>query len=260
MTGIARRITLLAALLPAPAMAGERMAMLPPCAAGPAIAGGIAAAIDGDTVRLADGRTARLAGIEVAKGDAALAAAARDALAAYLARGAVAAAPIGPADRYGRLRIAATLPDAGSAQIALAAQGLARMRANAAELACLPGLAAAEATARAAGRNLWSRPEFGIRRADDPSLLQQIGLYALVEGRVVSVGRRSRTVFIDFGRNWRQDFTVMMNTSVADGIAKAGLAVDSLAGRRIRVRGTIEASGGPAIRIEDAAAIELLDE
>lgn len=260
MTGIARCVFLLAALLPAPALAAERMVALPPCAAGPAVAGGIVAAIDGDTVKLADGRTARLAGIEVAKGDAALGAGALDALRAYLAQGGVAALPVGPPDRYGRLRVVATLPDGGLAQIALVAQGLARMRASTAELACLPGLAAAERAARAAGRNLWSRPEFKMRRADDPSLLNENGLYAVVEGRVISVGRRSRTVFIDFGRNWRQDFTVMMNTSVADGMAKAGMAVESLVTRRIRVRGTIEASGGPAIRVDDAAAIELLDE
>ena len=52
-----------------------------------------------------------------------------------------------------------------------------------------------------------------VKSADDPSLLMRNGLYDLVEGRVVSVGYGSRMVFLDFGRNFRTDFTVMVPKS-----------------------------------------------
>jgi hypothetical protein len=66
-------------------------------------------------------------------------------------------------------------------------------------------------------------------------------------------------IFLDFGRNFRQDFTVMLTPPVAEGLAAAGLPADGLAGKRLLVRGVIEDSGGPAIRLNDPAELEVLD-
>jgi hypothetical protein len=66
-------------------------------------------------------------------------------------------------------------------------------------------------------------------------------------------------IFLDFGRNVRSDFTAMLPPAVAEQLAVAGVAVDALAGRRVRVRGVIEESGGPAIRLNDIAELELID-
>jgi hypothetical protein len=66
-------------------------------------------------------------------------------------------------------------------------------------------------------------------------------------------------IFLDFGRNFRRDFTVMVPQEVADTMAAAGTVPDALVGRRVRVRGVIEESGGPAIRLNDAAEIEVID-
>lgn len=106
----------------------------------------------------------------------------------------------------------------------------------------------------------WARAGGGVRSANDPYLLERNGLYELVEGRVLSVGRGARMLFLDFGRNYRQDFTVMVPPAVADRLAAAGLSSDDFANRRVRVRGVIEESGGPAIRLNDPAEIELLDD
>jgi hypothetical protein len=73
--------------------------------------------------------------------------------------------------------------------------------------------------------------------------------------------------FLDFGLVYRRDFTVMLTPAIAekfasmdveDGTGKSG-GVDAFANRRVRVRGVIEASGGPAIRLNDPAEIELID-
>ena len=47
---------------------------------------------------------------------------------------------------------------------------------------------------------------------------------------------------------------------LADRFVESGFDVDDLADRRVRVRGVIEESGGPAIRIGHPIAIEVLDE
>jgi hypothetical protein len=66
-------------------------------------------------------------------------------------------------------------------------------------------------------------------------------------------------VFLDFGHDIRRDFTIMVPPAVADALAVAGRPVDGFARRRVRVRGVIEESNGPAIRLNDPAEIELLD-
>jgi hypothetical protein len=141
----------------------------------------------------------------------------------------------------------------------LAAAGHIRVRWQAGEDPCFQTLLAIERGAREAAIGLWASPDYAILSADDPSLPSRNGLYELVEGRVLSVGHGSRMVFLDFGRNVRQDFTARVPPALADQLAAAGVDVDSLEGRRVRVRGLIEESGGPAIRLNDPAELELLD-
>ena len=263
---MASRSFLLIATLAALGLGGSVAAGEVPVAPAACPAAGVAAdrvgkALDGDTLGLADGRVVRLAGIEAPKGPGGgLAEAARAALAGLAEGQAVGLAPASPdPDRHGRVHAFLFLGAATSLQSELVKAGWARVHVVPGEAACATALLADEAAARTAGRGLWASHDYAIRKADDPSLLDQIGLYELVEGRVVSVGRGSRLVFLDFGRDWRRDFTVMVDAAAAAGLAKAGMAVDSLAKRRVRVRGIIEDNNGPAMRIGEPAAIELLD-
>ena len=160
------------------------------------------------------------------------------------------------ADRYGRLHGRVRLADGRSPAELLVRAGLARVRLFPGEKPCLANLLAAEAGARAGRRGMWALAEFAVRRAGDPSLLAQTGLYQLVEGRVASVGHGKYMVFLDFGRDYRRDFTVMVPNAMVEALP---LAADAFRGRRIRVRGVIEESGGPAIRLATPDDIELLD-
>src|SRR5262249_60531927 len=109
-----------------------------------------------------------------------------------------------------------TLPSGGpSLQAALLAEGLARVHLFVDETICLEPLFAAERAARNMQKGIWASHEYAIWKADDASLIGQNGLYQLVEGRVVSVGAGSRLVFVDFGRDWGRDFTVMLAASLA---------------------------------------------
>lgn len=229
----------------------------------------VAEVIDGETLRLADGTVARLIGIEAPKlplaagpdgpwppADAATAE----------ARRLVGSAPIGIVsssdglDRYGRRRVHAFLPDGGSLAGQLIAGGFVRVHWLPGEAACLGALLAAEKAARRAHRGIWANPEYAVRRAEDASLLGRNGLYELVEGRVVSVGHGSSMIFLDFGRNYRSDFTILVSPPVADALGAMGMPVDGLAERRVLVRGVIEDRSGPAIRLYDPAQLELVDE
>lgn len=168
-------------------------------------------------------------------------------------------APLGPADRYGRLPVLAFTTDGGLLQEELVRAGLAVARPDGEGTPCIARLFAAEAAAREAGAGLWQDARIVAKASDAASLSDRNGLYALVEGRIVSLGYGSRMVFLDFGRSFRTDFTVLMQQSLVSRLLEVGIPVDSLAGRAVRVRGVIEESGGPAIRLADPLALELLD-
>ncbi len=245
------------------ALAGDGASLAGACEPAGGVAVAVADVIVGDTLRLADGRMIHVAGIEAvtaAPGDApaaALAEAARDEAMRLVGAGMVTVSPApAAADRYGRLHGDVRLADGRSLAVTLVTAGFARVRLFPGEKPCLANLLAAEAGARAAGRGVWALANFAVRAADDPSLLERTGLYELVEGRITSVGHGKRMVFLDFGRDYHRDFTVMVPTALAD---KLPLPADALQGRRVRVRGVIEQSGGPAIRLVEPGEIELLN-
>jgi len=258
--GLVWVLTVLGCLALAPASADE-------CPAAGAEALSVASTLDGATLRLGDGGEVRLAGIEAparplglpADAPWPIADQARARLAALIAAGPVTVvwASADP-DRYGR-RHGYVFAGGGPVAQALLGDGLARAREYPGESACFAAFLAAETPALAASRGLWALSQFKPRQADDPSLADENGLYALVEGQVDSVGHGTRMTFLDFGRNFRRDFTVMVPQEVATELTGSGVDPGALVGKRVRVRGVIEESGGPAIVLDDASALVVID-
>lgn len=231
--------------------------------------GTVADVVDGDTLVLADGRIVRMVGIEAPKqylarpgsDVSAIAEDARDAL-NRLAGGVSVALRLGEVrlDRHGRTLAQVYLSDGTWLQAAMVEAGFARVRPFAGDFSCLGGLVVLERKARDMGRGLWRSDEFSVISAHDPSLIDRKGLYVLVEGRVLSVGHGKRVDFLNFGRHWRSDFTVMVAAKIAERFSEIGLPIDALAERRVRIRGVIEERGGPAIRLNDPSEVEILDD
>jgi hypothetical protein len=69
---------------------------------------------------------------------------------------------------------------------------------------------------------------------------------------------RSAT-YINFGADWRTDFTISMRGGARREAMRRWTDLPALSGRRLRVRGWIEQRGGPMIEIQDLAEIEWLD-
>jgi hypothetical protein len=120
---------------------------------------------------------------------------------------------------------------------------------------------AAEAAARAAKRGTWTDPA-AIKNAESPGdILTGIGRFTVVEGKVLSVRQAGATTYLNFGRSWTQGFAVTISRRATAALEIAGIVVKSLEeNRRIRVRGWVEARGGPRIEVLRAGQIELLGE
>jgi endonuclease YncB( thermonuclease family) len=252
------------------AMAQEQPSVAPICG-GDVIARSVAKrVIDGRTFMLDDGREIRLAAIEVPplETGAAPAADAKAALDALIGGDEIVLRRADIAtDRYGRLVAYAYAVRDGEelfAQGELIASGFARVGDHVGSRTCTLALLKSENAARAAKLGLWADSHYDVLDAETPTdVLARRGRFALVEGKVVSVRESGATIYVNFGRRWSEDFTVTVLKRNERNFTAAGLDLKGLAGRRIRVRGFVEARGGtgqsPRIEAEYPEQIETAD-
>ena len=85
------------------------------------------------------------------------------------------------------------------------------------------------------------------------------GHFALIEGRVLSVRESGATIYVNFGRRWTRDFSVIIPKRSRSSFVAAGIDIKAFEGRRIRVRGTIEQRSGPIVQAIAPEQIELID-
>lgn len=165
-------------------------------------------------------------------------------------------------DRYGRL-LAHVFTGADDKPVWVQGEmlkaGLARAYALEGSAQCLAELISQEAVARESATGLWADTTYAVRSADDVNaLLRLAGTFQIVEGKVSSVSDMRGTAYVNFGEDWRQDFTIIVRLPARRAKTELALPVGELNGRSVRVRGWIERRGGPMIEVHQAAAIEVL--
>ena len=254
-----------------------------PCGSAETAHATVSRVVDGRTFVLDDGREVRLAGIEVPSlpqsQDAAAAsgaAAAKDALNALAGGDQVLLRQAEfPSDRYGRIvAYVYTLRDGDElfVQGELVAAGFAQVGDRIGSRTCATELLGRERAARTAKLGLWADPDYNVVNAETPTdVLARRGRFALVEGEVVSVRESGSTIYLNFGRRWSEDFAVTILKRNERNFAAVGLDLKGLEGRRVLVRGFIEARGrtgdgaagtvwaSPRMEAERPGQIETLD-
>jgi len=226
----------------------------------------VAAVVDGDTLSLTDGRTLHLAGIMAPKHgsvDEPLADAARARLAA-LAQGRSVVLAYGSRhmDRHGRFVAQAWVAgDDGSPgawlQEALLADGLARVFSTPDARLRVAEMLEIEDAARRAGRGLWADPAYRLRTPDDVG--KAVDQFQIVEGRAVAVAVVASRGYVNFGADYRTDFTLAFDAAALRLMREAGVDLASFRGHRLRVRGWVRWFNGPLIDVSHPEQIELLD-
>jgi endonuclease YncB( thermonuclease family) len=231
----------------------------------PVASGTVRAVIDGDTLALESGVEVRLVGIQAPKlplgrrGMATwpMASEAKQAL-SDLALGRTLSLSYGgrKIDRHGRLLAHLATADGSWIQGELLQRGLARVytfadnRARAAEMLAL------ERTARDARRGIWGNPFY---RVLDPEEADRFtGTFQLVEGTVLKAAVVRGRAYLNFGPNWRTDFTVTMSRQALRRHWPRDEAAAAYEGRRVRVRGWLRSYNGPLIEATHPEQIEVL--
>ena len=254
-------LSLAPAALPGPALAAPVVL----AALQPAGSAEVADIVDGDTLVLADGRQVRLVGIQAPK--AALGRAGFEpwpladeagAALAELALGRSVSLGVGGAgtDRHGRVLAQLYRDDGLWLQGELLARGLARVYSFADNRALVAEMLALERHARAAGRGIWADPWYRIRAPDELGGL--LDSFQIVEGRVLDVAVVRNRGYLNFGDDWKTDFTVAIDPAALRRFAADEFDIESLAGLRIRVRGWIKSFNGPMIDATHPEQIEVL--
>lgn len=142
----------------------------------------------------------------------------------------------------------------------LVLNGLARVRPNERNPEMAAQMYALEEKARQAGNGMWDAetyPQYKILDALNEDTIP-LNDFAIVEGIVKSVATVRNTTYLNFGQNWREDFTIALDGNLRREFSKTGDNLLSLQGQRVRVRGWAEDYNGPFIKLEDLSLIELL--
>lgn len=163
-------------------------------------------------------------------------------------------------DRWGRYRARLILED-GNSDLAenLLHEGLALVDAGEADHLCRASLLAIEQQARSAKTGLWSEGDLApLAAAQTDELLRRVGRFTLVEGRVRSIGERSSRTYLNFGRDWKTDFTVTISKQVWADMQRNGIDTVRLKAGPIRLRGVIRDWNGPALDVLAWETVEFI--
>ncbi|MCZ6638094.1 MAG: thermonuclease family protein [Alphaproteobacteria bacterium] len=246
---------------------GTARADPPPRGLTPGKGGTVTKIVDGDTLFLIDGREVRLVGIQAPKlplGRAGfkkwpLADEAKVTL-GTLARGRRLRILFGGArmDRHGRvLAHLARASDGLWIQGAMLRLGMARVYSFPDNRQAITQMLVLEGRARAEKRGIWGHPFYAI--VPQARARRYIGTYQLVEGRVIQTAVIKRWAYINFGADWRKDFTISIRRRDLRSFRKAfGRKLKALETKRIRVRGWLRLWNGPMIEATHREQIEVL--
>ena len=157
-------------------------------------------------------------------------------------------------DRHGRHPVLLYSGD-GLVQADLVARGLAVAYPAGQHLPCANRLFAAERLARADKAGFWALPLGWIAPPRPDAFTGRMSVFTILEGRVVSVGKRKSRTYLNFGGRWSSDVTVEIPARQRELLGGDG-ALDALSGKRIRVRGFPTEKSGPMFEVRQPWQIE----
>ena len=232
--------------------------------------GQVAFVEDGDTVMLKDGRRVRLVGIQAPK--------------IPLGRKGFVAWPLGhnarealmdlilgrhvelyyggrDLDRYGRhLAHLFRKEDQIWIQGSMIQKGMARVYSFSDNRSCIQELLNLEKGARQTQQGMWSLDHYAPQSAQALPEYDLKNTFQLVEGRILSVAKVRDRIYMNFGTDYKTDFTIVAEGQQRKALEKQGFPFSSLENRDVRIRGWINDYNGPMIKLTHPEQMEFLDD
>ena len=133
------------------------------------------------------------------------------------------------------------------------------------EAQCIAHLLRLEKEARKNKEGFWGDKIFQVRNAwDARELSKYIQTFQIIEGRIKRLSLSRGKIYINFGRKWKSDLTIVVNKATIKamqlGPDKLARLLEQLERKKIRVRGWIEDRNGPLIRVRNRHQLEIIDD
>ena len=121
----------------------------------------------------------------------------------------------------------------------------------------MPTLKHLESEARKAQLGFWSNPAYDIKTPE--TIDSFTNSFQIVDGTIIEVAAKADTIYFDFGKDWKTDFTIKVLRKNWNRFAVNGIAADPALwrGRRVRIRGWVEYSNGAMIELVYPEQIDL---
>ncbi|OSM06802.1 thermonuclease family protein [Magnetofaba australis] len=148
-------------------------------------------------------------------------------------------------DDYKRRLAHVILSDGRSLGEILVAEGLALTYVRWPDIAHVKRFMKAEKRARKKRLGAWKRAHWLI---DHLQARKQIGAFRIVTGRILSANRVNDRIYLNFGEDYRKDFTILIRKRDWKAHFKpAGWSLKKLEGKMVEARGRLLKKGGPAL-------------
>jgi len=146
--------------------------------------------------------------------------------------------------------------DGWFAQEALVQNGLAFAYPTQSHFAVADRLYTAEESAREAKLGFWAQEEWQVLT---PETVQKVeNRFAIVMGKVHAVASRNNVIYLNFGENWRSDFTVAMDSRLRRDFAKAGISTMDLGDKIIEARGWVRDYNGAFMEVFHPSQVRII--
>lgn len=143
------------------------------------------------------------------------------------------------------------------AQGLLLRNGFARLRSTPDNPELAAHMQKIEAQARDNNLGLWALQKYSVLSPEEAGAY--INSFQIVEGRVRAVASVRNTIYLNFGQNWRQDFTIALPVSLRKDFLAQGLDPMTWQGKYVQARGWLEKYNGPYIDILHIENIRLIE-
>lgn len=134
--------------------------------------------------------------------------------------------------------------------------GAARVMPQTDDLALIDRLLAAETRARTARRGLWRLDAYKV--FDAGTAEGAVGAFHLIEGTVLNAVSAGRRFYLNFGEDYKTDFTASAKAALYRRWAKTGFDLTTLSGARVRIRSFVDAINGPSVDLTHMRQVEVL--
>lgn len=162
-------------------------------------------------------------------------------------------------DRYDRLLAHVYLPDGTWLNKKLLEEGVAHVYSFPDNRSHLNKLLAAEAQARDSEKGMWQHPTWQVLEAENLIPDTRIGQFRLVKGTPLKAAKVGGKVYLNYGRNWRTDFTVEIPEDFLPLFKEDGIdPTTHYPNKVLLVRGRLKPVNGVLITVTHPEQIQVL--